>query len=317
MKNTLIKILLTILLLSFISAFSGCYFGMHDKQDALDHGTTSSCDDTTQDDAQPNVEEDSTNPVESEDSEEDLALINQWREDYNLGTCKTLGGNISVILFYVDDFESTWTNEEINRFTKNEVEPGLLFLEQEAKKYGIELNLTIEKSYSAIYYDDEVITSVPNTGFASADVLWQSALQINYSSSTKMIDEFRSKYKTEEIVCFTIFNKDGTSYALNPKRDADIKIDEHCIVFARDLNSTQNGPAGSQAAVIAHEMLHLYGAEDFYASSSRKNLAKIYYSNDIMLSAAYDIDTNTVESATAFYIGWTDTVPDVLKQKGW
>lgn len=317
MKNILIKILFTVLLLGLISAFWGCDFGKRDKQDALDHETTSSWDDTTQDGTQPNFEDDSANQAEPEVSEEDLALINQWREDYNLGTCKILGGNVSVILFYVDDFESTWTNEEINRFAKNEVEPGLLFLEQEAKKYGIELNLTVERSYSAIYYDDEVITSVKNTGFASADVLWQSALQINYPSSTKMIDAFRSRYKTEEIVCFTIFNKDGTSYALNPKRDADVKIDEHCIVFARDLYSTQNGPAGSQAAVIAHEMLHLYGAEDFYASSSRKNLAKTYYPKDIMLSAAYDIDTNTVESATAFYIGWIDTVPDVLKQKGW
>ncbi len=317
MNVTLIKIFLIILLISLISACSGCYMGMGDKQNALDRGTTSSYDDTTQDDTQSNFKENSTNSKEFEDPEEDLALINQWREDYNLVTCKTLSGNISVILFYVDDFESFWTDKEINDFTKKEIELGLLFLEQEAKKYGIELDLTVEKSYSAIYYDDEVITSVKNTGLASADVLWQAALQIDYTSSTKMINAFKSKYKTDEIVCFTIFNKDGTSYALNPKRDADIKIDEHCIVFARDLNSIQNGPAGSQAAVIAHEMLHLYGAEDFYASSSRKNLAKIYYPSDIMLSAAYDIDTNTVESATAFYVGWTNTVPDILKQKEW
>ena len=99
-------------------------------------------------------------------------------------------------------------------------------------------------------------------------------------------------------------------------RDSDVKIDEHCIVFSRDLNSAQNGPDGWQAAVIAHELLHLYGAEDFYVSSSRKILAKIYYPNDIMLSASYDIDTNTIDSATAFYIGWLDIVPNVLNKKG-
>ena len=304
MKNNLIKIFLAILSISLISACSGCCLENSDTKDTLDCKTTSSCDDTMHNDTQTNFEE-------------DLDLINQWREDYNLGTCKTLSGNISIILFYVDDFESFWTDKEINDFTKNEIEPGLAFLSQEAKKYGVELNLTVEKSYSAIYYDDEVITSVKNTGLASTDVLWQAALQIDYTSSSKMINAFRNKYKTEEIVCFTIFNKSGTSYALNPKKDAGIKIDEHCIVFARDLNSTQNGNAGSQAAVIAHEMLHLYGAEDFYASLSRKSLARIYYPDDIMLSAAYDIDTNTVESATAFYIGWTNTVPYVLKQKGW
>ena len=254
---------------------------------------------------------------ESAEPEKDLSLINQLREDYNFGTCKKLSGNVAVILFYMDDFESSWTDAETDRFTQNEVLPGLDFLEQEAKKHGIELNLTVKGSYSSIYYGDEVITSVGNTGFATADVLWEAAVQINYSSSAKMIEAFKSKYKTDEAVCFTIFNKGGTSYAINPKRDADMKVDEHCIVFARELNTVKNGPDGQQAAVVAHEMLHLYGAEDFYASAPRKSLAKKYYPSDIMLSAAYDIKTNTIEAATAFYIGWTDTVPSVIEEEGW
>ena len=241
----------------------------------------------------------------------------QLREDYNLGTCKTLSGNVSVILFYMNDFESTWTDEEIDLFTKNEIEPGLAFLEQEAQKYGVELHLTVRQSYSKLYYDDEVITSIKNTGYASIDVLEQAATRMNYSSSSKMIELFRLKYQTEEVVCFTIFNKDGTAYAINPKRDADVDVEEHCIVFARDLNASQNGPNGCQASIVAHEMLHLFGAEDFYSSASRKSLAKVHYPNDIMLSAAYDIKTNTIDPVTAFYIGWTDVVPDVLYKKGW
>lgn len=316
MKNILTKITLTVLLICYVFCLAGCDFERRLEGSPSNFETTSSHN-TVKDEKETGIEKDSTNTEESKNPEQDLSLINQLREDYNLGTCKELSGNVSVILFYIDDFESKWTDAEIDRFTKNEVEPGLLFLEQEAKKYGVELNLTIEESYSKIYYDDEVITSIKNAGFATANVLWQAALQINYSSSSKMIDALRLKYKTEEIVCFTIFNKDGTSYALNPKRDSDVKIDEHCIVFSRDLNSAQNGPDGWQAAVIAHELLHLYGAEDFYVSSSRKILAKIYYPNDIMLSAAYDIDTNNIDSATAFYIGWLDIVPNVLNKKGW
>lgn len=311
MKVVLLKTVSTVLLLFLIFTLAGCYHGNNEQSNNLANTESSSKNGTTQGAEQTNQKED---PKEKEDN---LSLTNQLREDYNLGTCKTLSGNVSVVLFYVDDFESAWTDEEIICFTKNEVEPGLAFLEQEAKKYGIELNLTVEKSYSAIYYDDEVITSVHDTGFASADVLWQAALQINYPSSAKMIDAFRSRYKTNEVVCFTIFNKGGTSYALNPKRGQNLKIDEHCIVFARDLNSTQNGAAGWQASVIAHEMLHLFGAEDFYSISSRKSLARIHYPRDIMLSAAYNIDENTIGAATAFYIGWTDKVPDVLNKKGW
>lgn len=311
------KIVLFALALCLTSGCFGCGLEKHQDMDNLHSEALSSQSIATQNGEYPTFEDTSAGTEGAKTPEDELALINQWREDYLLGTCQVLSGNVSVILFYINDFEGAWTDEEINRFTENEVKPGLAFLEQEAKKYGIALNLTVEESYSSIYYDDEVITSVQNTGFASADVLWQAAVQINYPSSGKMIDAFRSRYKTEEIVCFTIFNKGGTSYALNPKRGTTVHIDEHCIVFARELNTTQNGPAGSQAAVIAHEMLHLYGAEDFYADASRKSLARIHYPSDIMLSAAYDIDTNTIEPATAFYIGWTDTVPEVLKQKGW
>lgn len=312
MKNTLTKILLAVLSLSLIFTCCGCGAMAGDKSDTVDSETG-----TTQDDTSSDLAEDNTSAETSESPEEDPDLINQWREDYNFGTCKTLSGNVSVILFYIDDFESSWTDEETDRFTKNEVEPGLLFLEQEAKKYGVELDMTVEKSYSSIYYKDEVITSVANTGLASADVLWQAATQINYTSSTKMIDSFRNEYKTDEIVCLTMFNKSGTSYALNPTRDADYKIDEHCIVFSRELNSTQNSRLGLHASVVAHEILHLYGAEDLYVGSSRERLAKKHYPGDIMLSAKYDINENTVRDATAFYVGWTDSVPDVIKQKGW
>lgn len=317
MNFLLKRIFLIVFLLCVIFSLSGCYYEDDAESDTFNSEIASLNDDTQKDKKQTNDKKDSNSTEKSKQTEEALSGVNLLRKDYNFGTCKTLSGNISVILFYVDDFESKWTNEEIDLFTKNEVEPGLVFLEQEAKKYGVELNLTVQKSYSEIYYDDEVITSVANTGFASADVLWQAALQINYPSSQKMIQTFRNKYKTEEVICLTVFNKSGTAYAFNPTRDSNLNIDEHCIVFARDLNSTKNGPAGSQASVVAHEMLHLFGAEDYYASTSRKSLAKEHYPDDIMLSAAYDIKTNTIEDVTAFYVGWTNEPPKILYREGW
>ena len=117
------KIALIILWICLVSCLAGCNFVSNLGKSDFDSETTSSSDDTMQ-------------------NEKDLSSINQLREDYHLGTCKELKGNVSVILFYIDDFESRWAEAEIDRFTKKEVMPGLAFLEQEAKKYGIELNLT-------------------------------------------------------------------------------------------------------------------------------------------------------------------------------
>ena len=74
---------------------------------------------------------------------------------------------------------------------------------------------------------------------------------------------------------------------------------------------------GYQSSVTVHEMLHLFGAEDLYKGASRKSLAKKLYPADIMLAANYDVDTNNIGEATAFYVGWTNDVPEVIHDKNW
>ncbi len=258
--------------------------------------------------------EEQTTPQETE---EVLSSINRLREDYNFGTCKTLGGNVSVILFYMDDFESRWRETEIDRFTQNEVMTGLSFLEQEAKKYGVDLHFTVEKAYSSISYNDHVVTNPKEADTYTLDALLHAASQIGYSSTENMIRSFRTQYQTEEIVCLTIFNKEGIGYGINPKRGYDLQFDEHCVIFAREKNLNGIAPAGSQASGVAHEILYLFGAENFYSSSSRESLAQSEYPQDIMLSCAYDISRNTVGDATAFYIGWTDEIPEIFDKEGW
>jgi len=255
--------------------------------------------------------------AEEEIELEDDDKYDELRPDYNLGTCRVLKGNVSVILFYMDDFESSWTKDEMKSFTEKEIGPALSFLEKEAKSYGIELNLTIMGSYGGLFYDDEVITSVKLTGLASIDVLEQAAKSLDYVSAEAMIRSHRVQYQTDEVVCLTLFNRNGTSYAINPPRGETLMVEEHCIVFAHDLNSSGNDPVGWQISVVAHELLHLFGAEDFYASATRKALARVIYPGDLMLSAQYDIRANNIGDATAYYIGWTDIVPEILYDEDW
>lgn len=258
-----------------------------------------------------------TDGTESETGEDGLSATDSLRPDYNLGTCKRLSGKVAVVLFYMDDFESQWTREERERFTQNEVRPALAFLEQEAAKYGVELKLTVEKAYSSIKYNDEVVQNVKESEMITSDVLWQASRRVTFSSTEEMLKNFRNRYITDEIICLAVFNKDGTSYGINPQRGAGISLDEHGVLFARDLHTETNGPDGSQVSIIARVLLYLFGAEGFSTSESRKSIATYHYPNDLMLSAAYDIRMNTIGPATAFYIGWTDTVPDVLHLEGW
>lgn len=293
------------------------------KDDITENSGSSPTNQFTQDDElnQSSKPIDSANSTNSNidnvgNSVSELIGVNKLRVDYDLGTCRNLSGNVSVVLFYMDDFESNWTDDEITNFTNNEVKPGLEFLEKEAKAYGVDLNLNIKQSYSSLFYDDEVILSIKQTGLATVDVLHQAATRLNYSTDDEMIADFKSKYGTE-VICLTIFNKNGTAYAINPPRGETLEIVEHCILFAYDLNSNKNDPVGSQSSVVAHETLHLFGAEDFYATASRKTLARTHYPADIMLAANYYIITNNIGDATAFYVGWIDEVPEVLYNENW
>ena len=73
----------------------------------------------------------------------------------------------------------------------------------------------------------------------------------------------------------------------------------------------------SGSDTIAHELLHLFGAEDFYYPESREALAKEVYPEDIMLCDMPDLDHFTLGEYTAYTLGWTDSVPDVCQDPGW
>ncbi len=262
--------------------------------------------------------EDSTDErVEVNDIYAEVENIDDYREDYLVGNCRELSGEVFVIVFFMDDFESSWSERDINIYTEYEIRPALRFLESEAERYGVPLKMTIKDSYSSLIYDDEVIISIKDTGLCTIDVLWQASEQIGFSSTGEMIEAKRAEYGVDEILCLTVFNKNGTAYAINPKRGYEHQADEHCVLFSRDLYSDGGYANGTHISVVAHETLHLYGAEDFYSFESRKHLAERYYPKDIMLYVAYDIKNNQIGEATAFYVGWSDNMPKILLDEGW
>ncbi len=257
-----------------------------------------------------------TVPATNDNSVDALLGVNRLRPDYNLGICQNLSGEVSVLLFYMDDYQGTWTADKIDKFTNQEVGPGLVFLELYATKYGVDLDLNIKGVYSGIFYSGEVVVDTRGVGYSTNDALDQAARQLNWSTDDEMVESFINQYGTE-VVCITIFDKKGTAYAINPPRGSSSKVQEHVVLFTMDLESGGKDPVGSQSSVTAHEVLHLYGAEDFYITSGRKELAKKHYPADIMLGANYYIGTNNITPATAFYVGWTDNAPNVLSEAGW
>ncbi len=248
---------------------------------------------------------------------EQLSPVDQTRPDTNFGACRSLKGKVGVVLFFIDDKESKWTQDEAKTFTKNELQPALEFIEKEATARNIKLDLSIKKVHTAVPYEGTVITSVERTGKASISVMKQMARDLKYSSDTAMFQDFKDQYKCDEVLFIAIFNKPGSSYALLNTREKEPLFEEHCIFFSKELDSGKELPAGMTAAPLAHELLRLYGAQVFFSSIPRKTLAKLHFNSDIMLSTHVNVMTNLITDATAFYIGWQDTPPEILSHADW
>ena len=88
---------------------------------------------------------------------------------------------------------------------------------------------------------------------------------------------------------------------------------EHCVLFS---DPEFGNAVSTHSCTVAHEILHLYGAFDYY-EEPRLTIANELYHFDIMLQNYYTIWLNQIGDYTAFSIGWTDVVPDVCSREGW
>lgn len=241
--------------------------------------------------------------------------VNSLRKKCFYGTNQHLSGRVTAVVIYMEDFESDWTNEQIDEFTEKDVEPALDFLEKQAEKYGVELDFETKILRNG-FYDDEVIIDIDESGYTTIDVLEQAAKSYNYESQYDILYSLEEEYGTE-VLFITVFNKPGCGYALNPKPGTDFRAVEHCIMFSIDKDYQTEYEPGTNAPIIVSTALHLFGGESLNKPEGRKAISQILYPNDIMRNQPFDIAESDIGEATAYYIGWIDVVPESVYSQGW
>ena len=136
---------------------------------------------------------------------------------------------------------------------------------------------------------------------------------MTYETLNRFIEEnvpyqaLADRYQTDSIVYVVHVNKHARSYAI-PYRVGNNQYTEMAIVF------------NDSPAVYAHEILHLFGAvdfyridEEFYVSAEAVAYAKKNFLADIMVTN-YGKDgeiTNELTRLTALGLGWIDDVPEL------
>ncbi|MBQ2934459.1 MAG: hypothetical protein IJE02_07595 [Clostridia bacterium] len=241
-------------------------------------------------------------------------ILRPW---YNIGHNKQLRGTPIIYAIFMDDDESSWDTASIEMFLSDEIDPAVRYLESEAKKWQVDLNLSV-KSFATVLNQgytlkyEGVVNRNLRQSPSTKDVLEKAAMDFGYSSEETLQETISLSNGGKEIIFLCIFNKDGTCYTRNQAANGSTTLVEKTILFRRPLNHPERVlKKGQRVSVIAHEILHLFGAEDFYLTSSRENLAEQYYPNDIMLWQYANISDNTLGDCVAYSIGWTNTTPKV------
>lgn len=222
---------------------------------------------------------------ESETEEVDEIIPPKWRDHLylnskNKGYCKTLNGKILVDFIFVSDSESKWDNTTREK-AENELLAEMQKVQKESEKFKANLDL--------YYVSQDVSIDIKATSDDYESWQDNAMAKLGYTSLDSAQTALKSTSDYECAAIVFVLNKSGRAFA-----------------------STQSSSVGAESVVVysddilayRHELLHLFGAQDFYFPKEAMDAAKKYLSDSVMLSSA----EGNVDDLTAFIVGWTDTL---------
>ena len=252
-----------------------------------------------------------------------VPVAESYRAWYDLGNCGTLTRNPTLVVLFVDDAESAWNDSLIQHFQNVQIVKAVEWLEQQAAKYGVPLDIqtkfyhgTLENG-GKVYYPDTIAHKPDESDY---DLLESVVGNMGEGTGDQFYAKMRRDNGGEDVMFLCMVNKDGLSYARG-HADPYAQMLEYAVVYARDTDvpatDALHQKTHNRASVVAHELLHLFGAEEMYDPAGRNEIAKQKYLKDVMLWTESFIVRNEITEFTAYCIGWTDTVPAICYDPNW
>lgn len=240
---------------------------------------------------------------------------------YDIGNCRKLTGDVYTLAIFIDDNESVWNDDARNTFYNKRFFPSVNYLKEQAEIRSISLNLqcgqytTASDLTSHLRYNGIIETDSTKAG-KNADLLSKVAKALNFPDKEVMHAFMQQNTGVEQIAYIILLNKSGRAYAVSDTTDDGRDEIEFVVAFS----STEDGRNDIGSSVI-HEMLHIFGAADLYATddkyTEREKLCKKLYPNDIMMKASADPNKLEIGRLTEFLIGWSDYFPPECDCEEW
>lgn len=256
----------------------------------------------------------------------------------DLGSADIPVGKTAVVTIFCSDKLTTWdfSNEKDVQLRKkdlNSVKVAAEWVELQARRYEKDLSIIYPNSErSDLYYEAIFADVVCDSSADREKTEYWSFIESNIDDK-----QLKQKYDCSSIVYLLITNK----YDEITDNDDNMNINAYAVCIYDEKQSypyelcclpSVLKKAQLSPSVIAHEILHLFGAPDLYNIdiygtnygiwTDFTDYCKENYPQDIMLST-YDRKTGErlpdritqeITDITAYYIGWLDTPPDFIDE---
>lgn len=209
----------------------------------------------------------------------------------NAGCSLKLRGNVVLIAFLINDGESKWDKAAEAELVKM-LKSASSRLMNASGLGRQDLNIAYAYCQVSVPY----IVNKKNSDMFVRDVL----RQFGYEDSQSYQKHYEQKFFRDEACISFVFNKPFRSYAHNiqsygaPSDTPNPIGNEHSVVSFRkdDLTGSEN--------TLIHELLHQFGAIDYYYPEQLKLEAERFFPDSIMNSGSI------IDPLTRYIIGWDD-----------
>ena len=242
--------------------------------------------------------------ITQNDTERNEQLI--YHASPGIGPARTLHGKVVIAYVFVDDGRhSTWSLKS-EQYVMRQLERVERWFEAQAQPYGV---TGLRFTRRIFHYDKDpwLRNALPNLHIDDTQTGYDLAQRTANLQGASSVNAFLYRLIREEAADQAILllhvNVDKRSFAHRCWTGCPDQAE-----YAYLLKSPDRRFWDATAYVQAHEALHLFGADDLYNLQG----GRYYAPNDIMHNSSRYIEASSIDSITAFGVGWVRQQPRPL-----
>ncbi|PCJ30178.1 MAG: hypothetical protein COA90_10150 [Gammaproteobacteria bacterium] len=235
--------------------------------------------------------------IDSEQSERDYTDV--YEDSRDSGITKTLQKKITIAYIYLDDNRWSKWSPRLRQRNRNSMDGVVNWYHQQSGNYDID-DLEVDVRYFYV----KSPKGISKEWIRQRDffIYAQGLLvkQLGFRTTKQFIASLTGGSSNHQVALVFHSNNDERSFAMSCPKEYQRSCNLEYVMLTEKMNNNPYGWVIQQ--VQAHEILHLFGADDLYPITS----AKDYAVTDVMNYYSDALKHATIDPITAWSIGWTD-----------